>query len=203
MRFIANELRGVVTIEPDVYRDARGFFLETFHAGKYSAAGIPATFLQDNHSSSVRNTVRGLHLQLREPQGKLVRVVEGEIWDVAVDVRRGSPTFGRWTAEILSADNFKQLYVPPGCAHGFCVLSDVAQVQYKCTQLYNPAGEVGVAFDDPELGIPWPVDQPILSDRDRRHSTLRTAIHAFSDQWPAFEVLDALCESSSLVVERS
>jgi dTDP-4-dehydrorhamnose 3,5-epimerase len=172
MRFVETALPGVIVVEPDVYRDARGFFLETFHAEKYAAAGIPAIFVQDNHSSSVRNTLRGLHMQVRKPQGKLVRVVEGEIWDVAVDVRQGSATFGRWAAERLSADNFNQLYVPPGCAHGFCVLSGTAQVQYKCTELYDPADEIGIAYDDPDIAIAWPVTSPILSDRDKRHGRL-------------------------------
>jgi dTDP-4-dehydrorhamnose 3,5-epimerase len=172
MKFLKTPLAGVIVIEPDVHRDARGFFLETFHAAKYAAAGIPAVFVQDNHSASVRNTLRGLHMQVRKPQGKLIRVVEGEIWDVAVDVRRGSATFGRWTAEQLSAENFKQLYVPPGCAHGFCVLSETAQVQYKCTELYDPADEIGIAYDDPDLAIAWPVESPLLSERDRSHSRL-------------------------------
>ena len=173
LRFIGTDLPGVILIEPQVFRDARGFFLETFHAGKYAAAGIPQTFVQDNQSSSVKNTLRGLHLQWRKPQGKLVRVVRGEVWDVAVDLRRDLPTFGRWTAVSLSADNFHQLYVPAGCAHGFCVLSDVAEVEYKCTELYDPADEVGIAYDDPELAIPWPVTEPLLSPRDQHHPTLR------------------------------
>jgi dTDP-4-dehydrorhamnose 3,5-epimerase len=143
-----------------------------FTRRKYAQAGIPSAFVQDNHSSSVQNTLRGLHLQIRKPQGKLVRVVEGEIWDVAVDLRRGSPTFGKWAAETLSAENFHQLYVPAGCAHGFCVLSPRTQVHYKCTELYDPADEIGIAYDDPELAIPWPVENPILSDRDRRHPHL-------------------------------
>jgi dTDP-4-dehydrorhamnose 3,5-epimerase len=172
MRFVETALPGVILVEPDVYKDARGFFLETFHAEKYAAAGIPAIFVQDNHSSSVRNTLRGLHMQVRKPQGKLVRVVEGEIWDVAVDVRQGSATFGQWAAEWLSAENFKQLYVPPGCAHGFCVLSGTAQVQYKCTELYDPADEIGIAYDDSDIAIAWPVTSPILSDRDKRHGRL-------------------------------
>ena len=172
MRFVETAIRGVLVVEPDVYRDARGYFLETFHAAKYGAAGIPEVFVQDNHSASVRNTLRGLHMQVKNPQGKLVRVVEGEIWDVAVDVRPGSPTFGQWTAETLSADNFRQLYVPPGCAHGFCVLSEHAQVQYKCTELYDPKAEVGIAYNDPTLDIRWPVQTPVLSERDQRHLTL-------------------------------
>lgn len=171
MRFIPTEIPGVIVVEPDVYRDARGFFLETFHAGKYAAAGIPSGFVQDNQSYSVRNTLRGLHMQLMKPQGKLVRVIEGEIWDVAVDVRPDSSTFGRWTAQTLSGDNFRQLYIPPGCAHGFCVLSECAQVEYKCTELYSPTDEVGMSFDDPVLDIHWPISNPVLSDRDRRHGT--------------------------------
>jgi dTDP-4-dehydrorhamnose 3,5-epimerase len=173
LRFLPTDVSGVMLIEPEVFRDGRGFFLETFHAAKYAAAGIPTGFVQDNHSSSVRNTLRGLHLQWRKPQGKLVRVVGGEIWDVAVDLRRDSRTFGRWAAASLSADNFRQLYVPPGCAHGFCVLSDVADVQYKCTELYDPQDEVGIAYNDPALAIPWPVTDPILSPRDQRHGTLQ------------------------------
>ena len=173
MRFSETRVSGVILIEPDVHRDARGFFLETFHARKYGAAGLPEHFVQDNHSCSVRRTLRGLHMQARKPQGKLIRVVEGEIWDVAVDVRPGSPTRGQWAAEVLSAANFKQLYVPPGCAHGFCVLSASAQVEYKCTELYDPADEVGIAWNDPDLAIDWPVDDPLLSDRDARHQPLR------------------------------
>jgi len=176
LRFTPTDLAGVILIEPQVFRDERGFFLETFRADKYGEAGIPTTFVQDNHSSSVKGTLRGLHLQWRRPQGKLVRVIRGEIWDVAVDIRRDSPTFGRWTAATLSAENFHQLYVPPGCAHGFCVLSDVADVEYKCTALYDPSGEAGVAYNDPALAIPWPVTEPILSPRDQRHGTLRELI---------------------------
>lgn len=167
MRFIATNIEGVVIIEPDVYVDARGHFLETFHAQKYETAGIPARFVQDNQSMSIRNVLRGLHMQLRKPQGKLIRVTDGEIWDVAVDARPESATFGRWLGERLSADNRRQLYVPPGCAHGFCVLSGRALVQYKCTELYDPGDEVGIAYDDERLAITWPVDQPVLSDKDR------------------------------------
>jgi dTDP-4-dehydrorhamnose 3,5-epimerase len=162
----------VVIVEPDVHRDARGYFLEVFHAGKFAAAGLPTSFVQDNHSASVKNTLRGLHFQRTKPQGKLVRAVEGEIWDVAVDVRPGSPTFGQWTATTLSAENFRQLYVPPGFAHGFCVLSETAQVQYKCTAFYEPADEVGIIYNDPDIGIDWPVKSPVLSVRDERHPEL-------------------------------
>jgi dTDP-4-dehydrorhamnose 3,5-epimerase len=172
MKFVETGIDGVVIVEPDVYRDARGFFLETFHADKYAAHGIIEAFVQDNHSHSVRGTLRGLHMQMRRPQGKLVRVVSGEIWDVAVDMRRDSSTFGNWVGVSLSGANFKQLYIPPGCAHGFCVVSDVADVQYKCTELYDPTDELGIAYDDPALKITWPIEHPILSERDRRHGRL-------------------------------
>src|SRR5215510_15120709 len=166
VRVVPTDLPGVLIIEPQVFCDSRGFFLETYHVERYSAYGIPGPFVQDNHSRSVGGTVRGLHLQRRRMQGKLIRVIEGEIYDVAVDVRRGSPTFGRWVAVTLSASNFKQCYVPPGFAHGFCVTSEVAQVEYKCTALYDPASELGIAWNDPTLAVAWPTAQPILSPRD-------------------------------------
>jgi dTDP-4-dehydrorhamnose 3,5-epimerase len=172
VRAVATDLPGVLVIEPDVHRDDRGFFLETYHATKYRALGIDKPFVQDNHSRSLRGTLRGLHLQAIRPQAKLVRVVAGEVFDVAVDVRRGSPTFGRWAGVTLSADNFRQLYVPAGFAHGFCALSDVAEVEYKCTDIYDAAAEIGIAWNDPSIAIRWPVVQPILSPRDRGHRTL-------------------------------
>lgn len=180
MRFLATELPGVILIEPDVHKDARGFFLETYHRRKYQEGGIPGDFVQDNHSHSVRGTLRGLHAQRRRPQGKLVRAVEGEIYDVAVDARPGSATFGRWTAATLSAENFRQLYVPPGFLHGFCVLSPTAQVEYKCTDFYEPADEIGVLWNDPELAIPWPVKDPVLSEKDRRLPTWRELVKLLS-----------------------
>jgi dTDP-4-dehydrorhamnose 3,5-epimerase len=173
MRVIETELPGVVVIEPEVHKDERGFFLETFHGERYRRHGLPEVFVQDNHSRSVRGTLRGLHAQLRRPQGKLVRVVAGEVWDVAVDIRVGSPTFRRWVAVVLSAGNFRELYVPPGFAHGFCVLSEVAEVEYKCTDYYDPESELRLAWNDPELAIPWPVRDPILSAKDRAARTLR------------------------------
>ena len=172
MRFVPTELAGVIVIELEVHRDARGYFVETYHAQKFHAGGIEGPFVQDNHSRSMAGTVRGLHLQLRHPQGKLIRAVEGEIYDVAVDVRRGSPTFGRWVGVMLSADNFKQCYVPPGFAHGFAVVSPIAQVEYKCTDLYDPASELGIAWNDPALAIRWPVERPFLSERDHQHPPL-------------------------------
>jgi len=172
MRFVRTEIPEVVIVEPDVFGDERGFFLESYHAEKYRNGGIDATFVQDNHSRSVAGTLRGLHLQRKRPQGKLLRVVEGEIYDVAVDVRPDSPTFGRWVGITLSAENFRQTYVPPGFAHGFCVTSAFAQVVYKCTDLYDPDEEIGIAWNDPALGIVWPVTNPLLSARDRSHRPL-------------------------------
>jgi len=175
VNFVPASIPGVIVIEPDVHQDRRGFFLETYHVDKYRDGGIRDVFVQDNHSRSLRGTLRGLHLQLKRPQGKLIRVIEGEIFDVAVDVRRGSPTFGKWVGVTLSADNFKQVYVPKGFAHGFAVVSDIAQVEYKCTDLYDPASEIGIAWDDPAIGITWPVSDPVLSDRDKRHPRLADA----------------------------
>jgi dTDP-4-dehydrorhamnose 3,5-epimerase len=175
VKFVPAAVPGVIIIEPDVHQDRRGFFLETYHAEKYRAGGIPDVFVQDNHSRSTRGTIRGLHLQLTRPQGKLIRVIEGEIYDVAVDVRRGSPTFGQWVGVALSAENFKQAYIPKGFAHGFAVVSDIAQVEYKCTDVYDAASEIGIAWDDPALGISWPVSNPVLSDRDTRHPRLADA----------------------------
>lgn len=174
MRFTPLALPEVVLVEPDVHRDARGFFLETYHLEKYREGGILGPFVQDNHSRSVRGTLRGLHAQRRRPQGKLVRAVEGEMFDVAVDIRRGSPTFGRWVGVRLSGENFRQLYVPPGFAHGFCVLSDVVNVEYKCTDFYDPADEIGLAWNDPDVGIEWPIADPIVSDKDRRLPPLKS-----------------------------
>lgn len=164
MKFIQTGLPGVLLIEPDVFRDARGFFLETFHARKYREGGIPYDFVQDNQSRSQRGTLRGLHAQLRRPQGKLVRAVKGEIFDVAVDIRKGSPTFGKWAGATLSEENFRQIFVPPGFAHGFCVLSEIAEVEYKCTDFYDKADEIGVLWSS--AGIDWPVKEPLLSAKD-------------------------------------
>ena len=169
MRVIPTAISGVLIIEPVVHADARGHFLETFHARTYAAAGLPGEFVQDNESLSMKGVLRGLHLQLKGPQGKLVRVVQGEIWDVAVDIRPESPTFGQWVGETLSADNWRQLYVPPGCAHGFCVMSDQALVHYKCTTFYDRDDEVGIAYNDPTLAIPWPIADPVLSPKDQRN----------------------------------
>jgi dTDP-4-dehydrorhamnose 3,5-epimerase len=170
--FLETELPGVILVEPRVHRDGRGFFLESYHAAKYREGGIDATFVQDNHSFSSRGTLRGLHGQSPHPQGKLVRVIEGEIFDVAVDVRRGSPAYGRCLTALLSGENHRQIYVPPGLVHGFVVTSEVAQVEYKCTDFYHPECEFSVAWNDPALDIPWPVEDPILSPRDAAAPTL-------------------------------
>ena len=183
MRVVETDLPGVILIEPVVHRDGRGFFVETYHADRYREIGIGGPFVQDNQSRSTAGTLRGLHLQLRLPQGKLIRVIEGEIFDVAVDVRRGSPTFGRWVSVTLSADNFRQVYVPSGFAHGFCVLSPIAQVEYKCTQVYDRSSEIGIAWNDPAIGIAWPVAEPRLSPRDRQHP----ALAQLGDQLPVWE----------------
>ena len=164
MKFIETKLPGVVVVEPDVFRDARGFFLETFQARRYRDAGIDRAFVQDNHSRSSRGTLRGLHAQRRTPQAKLVRAVRGEIFDVAVDLRPHSPRFGEWVGARLSEDNFRQLFVPEGFAHGFCVLSEVAEVEYKCSAFYDRADEIGFRWDT--AGIEWPVDEPLLSPKD-------------------------------------
>jgi len=156
----------VLLIEPDVFPDPRGFFMETFHAVKYAEHGLPAVFLQDNHSRSSRGVLRGLHYQLNNPQGKLVRVVSGEVFNVAVDIRRGSPWFGKWVGAVLSEENLRQMYVPPGFAHGFCTLSEHADFLYKCTDLYAPGDEYGIAWDDPDVAVEWPQLDYLLSDKD-------------------------------------
>lgn len=173
LEFIDTDLPGVVLVAPQVHGDERGFFLETYHAEKYLAGGIRGPFVQDNHSRSSRGILRGLHAQAPSAQGKLLRVVEGEIFDVAVDVRVGSPAFGRHVFAMLSARNFRQIYVPPGMLHGFVVTSEVAQVEYKCTDLYRQEQEFSVRWNDPELAIPWPIADPVLSDKDRNAPLLR------------------------------
>jgi dTDP-4-dehydrorhamnose 3,5-epimerase len=186
MKFVPTDIPGVIVIEPQVFRDERGFFLESFHQQKYREGGIDANFVQDNHSKSVKGTLRGLHAQLQRPQGKLIRVIEGEIYDVAVDIRRGSPHFGQWVGAWLSAENFRQIYIPPGFAHGFCVTSEIAQVEYKCTDFYDPASEISVQWNDPELKINWPLEEihsPILSKKDIAAKPLRQLM----DVLPWFE----------------
>ncbi|MCA9471216.1 MAG: dTDP-4-dehydrorhamnose 3,5-epimerase [Nitrospirales bacterium] len=173
MKILETELPGVLLIEPDVHRDGRGFFLETYHDKKYREAGLCENFVQDNYSRSGHHTLRGLHAQVAYPQGKLIRASQGEVFDVAVDIRRGSPTFAQWIGVILSGDNFKQLYIPPGFAHGFCVLSEMADLEYKCTQVYHPNDEIVISWKDPDINIAWPVTHPLVSEKDDRARSLR------------------------------
>ena len=169
MQVTPTEIADVLVLEPSVFSDARGFFMETWHRRRFAEAGIDRDFVQDNHSRSVRGTLRGLHYQIEQPQGKLVRVTVGEIFDVAVDLRRSSPTFGRWVATTLSADNKRMVWIPPGFAHGFYVTSEVAECQYKCDDYYAAEHERCIRWDDPTLAIAWPVSgPPLLSDKDRR-----------------------------------
>ncbi|MDX2456701.1 MAG: dTDP-4-dehydrorhamnose 3,5-epimerase [Gammaproteobacteria bacterium] len=182
MRVIPLDHPEIWLIEPDVFPDARGFFMETYHATKYASQGMPGVFLQDNHSRSVRGVLRGLHYQLEHPQGKLLRVVTGEVFDVAVDIRKGSPLFGKWVGAVLSEENQRQLYVPPGFAHGFCTLSEQADFLYKCTDLYTPGDEYGIAWDDPDIAIEWPQLDYLLSDKDLVNPQLSE-----SDNLPDYE----------------
>ena len=166
----------VLMIEPKVFGDSRGFFFESWNAREFAAAGIDASFVQDNHSRSHRGVLRGLHYQIEHAQGKLVRVIEGEVFDVAVDLRRDSPGFGRWEGHRLDDEKHHQLFVPPGFAHGFCVLSPIAEVEYKCTALYDPTSELGIAWNDPDLAISWPLSgTPKLSTKDAAAPRLKDA----------------------------
>ena len=173
MKIIDIELPGVKIIEPDVYSDGRGYFLETFQERRYREFGINATFVQDNLSFSTKGTLRGLHYQYPHSQAKLVQVVQGEVLDVIVDIRRGSPTFGEWSGVRLSEENHRQLFAPEGFAHGYCVLSDTAIFTYKCSDFYAPDCEKGVLWSDPDIGIDWPVKNPILSSKDENAQSLK------------------------------
>ncbi len=179
MRFTATAIKDVLVIEPKVLKDQRGFFMETYRRDVFTAQGINADFVQVNHSQSVRHTLRGLHYQVGHPQGKLVRVLRGEVFDIVVDIRFGSPTFGRWIGEVISARNKKQLFVPVGCAHGFCVISAVAEFLYYCTDYYYPQGEKGIIWNDPDLAINWPTTSPLLSEKDRLCPRLRDIARDF------------------------
>lgn len=172
MNITETSLPGVLLVEPDVFGDSRGFFEETWHARKYAEQGLDASFVQDNHSRSGKGVLRGLHYQLEHPQGKLVRVVSGTVFDVAVDIRRGSPNFGRWVGVELSGENHRQLYVPPGFAHGFCVMSDTADFLYKCTDFYAPEYEYGILWNDSDIGIEWPGSDFHISDKDLNNVAL-------------------------------
>lgn len=173
MNIIACPLEGLLLLEPKVFGDARGFFMETWNRRRYAEAGIDADFVQDNISVSRRGILRGLHFQNPNPQGKLVSVLQGEVFDVAVDIRRHSPSFGKWHGTRLSSDNKRQFYIPPGFAHGFVVLSELAMFHYKCTQFYSPADELAIRWDDPDIAVEWPVGSPLLSDKDARARCLK------------------------------
>ncbi len=175
MKVLTCDIAGLLILEPKVFGDARGFFLETYNERRYREAGLDATFVQDNLSFSRRGILRGLHFQNPNPQGKLLQVLQGEVFDVAVDVRRSSPTFGRWHGLMLSAENKLQFYIPPGFAHGFLVTSDTALFHYKCTELYSPKDEMAIRWDDPAIGIEWPMKDPLLSERDSKALRLSDA----------------------------
>jgi dTDP-4-dehydrorhamnose 3,5-epimerase len=175
MKFSPAPLSGVLLIEPDVFPDARGYFMESFHQTKYAAAGLTEPFVQSNISKSGQGTLRGLHAQLTHPQAKLVQSIQGEIWDVVVDVRPDSPQFKKWYGVTLSSETPRQIYVPVGFAHGFCVMSVEAIVEYKCTDLYDPSHELHLLWNDPDLDIQWPIRYPVLSRKDEEGTSLREA----------------------------
>lgn len=171
-QFEETRIQGVLTITPTMFGDERGYFMETYHAEEFRAAGINAVFVQDNQSKSRRGVLRGLHFQVLHPQAKLVRVISGEVFDVAVDMRKNSPTFGQWAGVTLSAENKKQFFLPRGMAHGFFVLSETAEFTYKCDEFYHPEDEGGIRWDDPDIGIEWPLNgvTPLLSEKDLKHA---------------------------------
>ncbi len=185
MQRIETSIPGVFELRPVIHRDARGFFIETYHQAKFADLGITDTFLQDNHSRSVKDTLRGLHYQLHQPQAKLCRVVEGEALDVAVDIRLGSPHFGKWTSVILSSEQQNQIYVPIGFAHGFLALSEKVQFLYKCSDYYNPGDEHGIAWNDPDLDIRWGVAEPIITTRDAQYPVLAQVPRKFLPEYRA------------------
>ena len=184
MRVEATKMPEVLIIEPAVFGDERGFFMESYSRDRYAEAGLPREFVQDNLSLSARGILRGLHLQHPNDQGKLCFVLDGEVFDVTVDVRVGSPTFGQWQGVTLSSENKRQLYVPPGFAHGFCVLSERALFSYKCTEFYSAQSEFGVFWDDPDIGIEWPIESPTLSEKDSKNRRLKDIP---IDELPAYE----------------
>ena len=169
MKVIKETIDGLLSFQPDIYEDARGYFYEQFNQNKYKESGISLNFVQDNVSFSKKNTLRGLHFQVNKPQGKLVQVMQGQVYDVAVDIRQGSPTFGKWVGKILSHENKTQFYIPPGFAHGFYVMSETALFMYKCTDFYSSKDDRGTLWSDNDLGIPWPnTEQPIISEKDQK-----------------------------------
>ena len=183
MKVIQTRLPGTLVIEPQVFGDARGFFYESYNEAKYREVGIDRRFVQSNVSRSAKGVLRGLHYQWPNPQGKLVSVLEGEVYDVAVDIRRGSPTFGRWAGVMLTADNHRHFWIPEGFAHGFCVVSEFATFSYQCTALYDREGDAGIRWNDADIGIDWPVSAPLLSEKDTRAPFLKDVP---ADRLPAF-----------------
>lgn len=181
----SKHLNGVVVVVPEIFQDQRGFFTETFRADQFKALGLPDHFVQDNHSRSTKDVVRGLHFQWDPPMGKLMRVTLGEAFLVACDVRKGSPTLGKWVGVVASAENRRQVWAPAGFARGFCVLSDAAEIQYKCTGIYNNKGESGIRWNDPAIGVEWPARNPVLSDKDTKAQTL--------EEWLARPESDYFC----------
>ena len=173
MEVSETDLNGVLIIKPQVFGDKRGFFKEIYHSEKYLEAGINLNFIQDNYSRSTKGVLRGMHYQKTKPQGKLIQCLRGEIFDVIVDINKESKTFGRYISTNLTEDNHVQVYIPPGYAHGFCVLSDTAEISYKCTEFYYPEDEAGLAWDDPDVAISWPFKNPILSEKDKHHPNLK------------------------------
>jgi dTDP-4-dehydrorhamnose 3,5-epimerase len=167
MEFIQTEIPDIILIKPNVIEDHRGFFIESYHIEKFKIGGINCTFVQDNHAKSVQNTLRGLHFQVQYPQAKLLRCLKGKVFDVAVDIRQNSPYFGKWVGEELSEENRYQLYIPEGFAHGYYVMSETAEIAYKCSEIYHPRDEQGIRWNDPEIAINWPGDNPILSEKDK------------------------------------
>jgi len=173
MKVTETKLSEVLILEPKVFQDDRGYFLETWNKTRYEKIGVPVHFVQDNISLSKRGILRGLHFQYPQSQGKLIQVLLGEVLDVVVDIRVGSPTYRQWIGEVISESNHRQMYVPPGFAHGYCVISDKALFSYKCTDFYNPATEHGIIWNDPEIGIEWPTEQPVLSPKDKAYPRLK------------------------------
>ena len=167
MEFIQTEIPDIILVKPSVIKDHRGFFMESYHIEKFSMGGIDCTFVQDNHAKSIQNTLRGLHFQVNFPQAKLLRCLKGKVFDVAVDIRKNSPYYGKWVGEELSEENKYQLFIPEGFAHGYYVLSETAEITYKCSEVYHPEDEQGLRWDDPEIGIEWPETEPILSRKDQ------------------------------------
>lgn len=189
IRIESRHLRDIVVLVPEAFEDSRGFFTETFREDQFRDLGLPTHFVQDNHSRSVKDTVRGLHFQWEPPMGKLMRVTVGAAFLAAVDIRKDSPTLGKWVGIVASAENRRQVWAPAGFARGFCVLSEIAEIQYKCTGIYNKGAESGILWNDPAIGIDWPVKSPVLSDKDRCAQTLAQWLESSHSEFFRYEVI--------------